>query len=362
MEDLNLKLETDVNPESKILETGNLFVANAGVEDTSYNELRTDDESPFTTIHQQSDQMLEDVARVEAKTKEFLSRQVQGEDISQRTIEENIESLRQSRTKLGLATYRIFKLEDEMSHVTKELKRSERKRRFVPFAPANAYVDWLENEQLSFARGFNYYKRFLVFFLGCFVGVVVEMLWCYLRHGYFESRAGLVYGPFNPLYGVGALLVTQALYKLRNRSPILIFLGGALVTSLVEYIASWGQEFVYGTRSWDYSGFPLNINGRITLLYSIFWGLLSVLWIKDLYPRLSKALLNLPERTGRYITHILAIFMVFNMVISGMALARWVQREHDQYPISRISKILDDVFPDERMERIYPNMVSFDSD
>lgn len=320
------------------------------------------DESAFNAILKQSEQVLEDIGRAQVKTKDFIDRRVQGEDISQDLINDNLQNLRQIRSNLGLATYRIYSLEDEMSHVTKELERSEYKRRFLPIAPANAYVDWLEEDQLGFARGLNYYKRFLVFFLGCFVGVVVEMFWCYFQYGYIESRAGVVYGPFNPLYGAGALLLTQALYRLRNRSPILIFLGGALVTSTVEYIASWGQEFVYGTRSWDYSSFPLNINGRITLLYSIFWGLLSVVWIKDLYPRLSKALVRIPDRAGRVITNVLAIFMAFNLLISGLALARWVQREHDQHPISRIAKILDKQFPDERMERIYPNMVSADDD
>lgn len=349
MDDLN-KLTIDPNP------------ATDPAEDLEVNRIPTDDELAFTSILQQSEQILEDINLAQAKRKEFLERQIQGEDISHKTIWDNIESLRRSRTKLGLATYRIFSLEDEMSHVTKELQRSERKRRFLPIAPANAYVDWLEQEQLGFARGFNNYKRFLVFFMGCFVGVVIEMIWCYFQHGYIESRAGVVYGPFNPLYGAGALLLTQALYRFRNRSPVLIFLGGAVVTSLVEYIASWGQEFVYGTRSWDYTNFPFNINGRITLLYSVFWGLLSVLWIKDIYPRLSKALLRVPERAGRHITHILVVFMVFNIVISGFALARWVQREHDQHPISRIAKILDERFPDERMERIYPNMVSADKD
>lgn len=356
--DMNPKPEAGRIQESN---TPNQTIAEA-YESMPDDLLSDNDYSAFAIILQQSEQLLEDISLAQTKTKDYIERQVQGESIPQEVIEENLENLRQSRSKLSLATFRIFNLEDEISHVTKELQSREQKRRWLPKAPANAYVDWLEEDQLGFARGLNRYKRFLVFFLGCFVGVVVEMIWCYFRNGYVESRAGLVYGPFNPLYGAGALLLTQALYSLRNRSPVLIFLVGAVVTSIVEYISSWGLEFVYGMRSWDYSNLPLNINGRITLLYSIFWGLLSVLWIKDLYPRLSMTLVNIPERAGRYVTHLLAGFMVLNIVVTGLALARWVQRDHNQHPVSRIFKVLDKHFPDERMERIFPNMVSADDE
>ena len=94
----------------------------------------------------------------------------------------------------------------------------------------------------------------LVCFVGSFAGVVVESIWCILRHGYLESRAGLVYGPFNLLYGVGALTLTLALYRFRNRGRWLSFLGGMLVGSVVEYICSWGQELILGSRSWVYFG------------------------------------------------------------------------------------------------------------
>ena len=89
------------------------------------------------------------------------------------------------------------------------------------------------------------------------------MLWCFIRHGYFESRAGLVYGPFNLLYGVGATALTLLLYRYRNRSASISFFGGVIIGSAVEYLLSWAQETLFGSTSWDYSAVPLNINGRI---------------------------------------------------------------------------------------------------
>ena len=154
----------------------------------------------------------------------------------------------------------------------------------------------------------------LVCFVGSFAGVVVESIWCILRHGYLESRAGLVYGPFNLLYGVGALTLTLALYRFRNRGRWLSFLGGMLVGSVVEYICSWGQELILGSRSWDYSRMPFNLNGKISVcsIPVAYWGVLGVLWIKDIYPRMAKWILKLPNRFGKIATWCVAAFLVVN--------------------------------------------------
>ena len=56
-----------------------------------------------------------------------------------------------------------------------------------------------------------------------------------------------------------------------------------------EYICSLGQEIVFGSVAWDYSSLPLNINGRVCLLYSIFWGVLGVGWVKLVMPLVDKA-------------------------------------------------------------------------
>ena len=89
-----------------------------------------------------------------------------------------------------------------------------------------------------------------------------------------------------------------------------------IVGSVVEYICSWGQELVFGSRSWDYSQMPFNLNGRICLMYSILWGVLGILWIKNIYPRMAKWILKIPNRAGKIITWVLVIFMVFNSVMT----------------------------------------------
>lgn len=55
-----------------------------------------------------------------------------------------------------------------------------------------------EGNPYSFAHGLNFYKLVWIFIIGCVIGFGVEMVWCYVQHGYFESRKGLIYGPFSP--------------------------------------------------------------------------------------------------------------------------------------------------------------------
>ena len=165
-----------------------------------------------------------------------------------------------------------------------------------------------------------------------------------------------MYGPFNLLYGVGAVVLTLFLYQFRNRGAWLSFFGGAIVGSLVEYICSWGQELIFGSRSWDYSNVPFNLNGRICLLYSMYWGILGVLWIKMFYPVITKWILKLPNKIGILATWAATIFLIFNVAMSVLSMARWTQRRADIPPSNSIWEFFDAQFPDQRMEHIYANM------
>ena len=265
--------------------------------------------SYVSEIQTESCRMLDAVEKTEEELSSYYLRMLQGntpkEEISQKE-----ESLKRASNNLLKAWTQTYSIRDEMRGRWKDIKRQKKKHRFFPAPPTNAAIDLKEKQSVHFfARGMNIYKLLLIAYIGSFAGVVVEMMWCLLTRGYMESRAGLVYGPFNPLYGAGAVLLTVCLYKYRNRGSWLSFIGGMLVGSVLEYVCSWGEELVLGSRSWDYSNMPFNINGRICLLYSIFWGLLSVFWIKNLYPRIAKWILKIPNRMGKTITWLLTVFL-----------------------------------------------------
>lgn len=129
-----------------------------------------------------------------------------------------------------------------------------------------------------FAHGLNFYKLFWVFFLCCFLGVVIETIFCWIASGRLSQRTGLVWGPFNLIYGIGAVLLTVCLHPFIGKSDRWIFIGGSIIGGAFEYFCSWLQETVLGTVSWDYTGYPFNLNGRINLLYCLFWGALALVW------------------------------------------------------------------------------------
>ena len=257
---------------------------------------------------------------------------------------------------LAKASTQIFTVSDELSARCRDTRQQRRKRRFLTAAPANGTIDLEERESDHFARGLGIYKLLLILFIGSFAGVVVELMWCLIRNGYLESRSGLVYGPFNLLYGAGAVALTVCLYRFRNRSGWISFLGGMLVGTVVEYLCSWGQEALFGSRSWDYSTMPFNLNGRVCLLYSVFWGVLGVFWIKDLYPRMAQLILKIPNKIGKILTVAVTVFLIFNGVVSLLAVDRWAERVEGQAPGNSLEELLDERFPNERMESVYANM------
>ena len=180
-------------------------------------------------------------------------------------ITREVETLKEASVCLRQAHQWAADRADELTTRLREGQDSSQRKVLFRRAPANSVIDLEEERADSFASGVNFYKIALICIAGSFAGVVVELLWCLFRNGYLESRSGLVYGPFNPVYGIGAVIMTLTLYRYRNRSSSISFFGGALVGSVIEYLLSWGQETLFGSTSWDYSHMPFNLDGRICL-------------------------------------------------------------------------------------------------
>lgn len=318
---------------------------------------------PLAQLEQLSSAVLSAVGETAPSLEEYYVRMAEeaeqseapSEDLDE-SVRREIDTLKRTSGNLSQALQATNKLEDELSARFFDMRTSRDRKWYLPNPPANGSIDLEEQQSNHFARGINLYKLLLVCFVGSFAGVVLEMLWCLVRNGYIESRAGLVYGPFNLLYGAGAVVLTLALYRYRNRGYLLSFLGGMIVGSVVEYLCSWGQEALFGSRSWDYSSLPFNLNGRICLLYSVFWGVLGVLWIKDIYPRMAKWILKIPNRAGKILTWCLTAFLIVNAAVTCVAVARWSQRVQGKEADGSFWSFVDERFPDERMERIFANM------
>lgn len=274
-------------------------------------------------------------------------------------IRDELVLLRKRRDLMAKKLQAFNELIDEVETRLKETeqydRRKKKKVRILPPAPTNAQIDYREKQEAHFAQGMTFYKLFWVFFIGCFAGVVLETIYCLIQRGHYESRVGLIYGPFNLVYGIGALCLSGALYQFRNRGRVFSFVGGFVVGSVVEYACSWFQEVCFGSTSWDYSNMPYNLNGRICLLYSIFWGILGIFWIKDIYPRMAKWILKIPNKVGKPLTWVLLVFMVFNSVMTLFTSLRWTARREGVEPRNAFEAYLDEHYPDERMQKIFAN-------
>jgi len=185
---------------------------------------------------------------------------------------------------------------------------------------------------------------------------VLETIFCFVTLGYIESRQGLIYGPFSPIYGFGAVIMVVFLKRLEKRRDIWVFAGSMVIGGAFEFLCSFLQEKAFGTVSWDYSQEAYSIGGRTSLLYMFFWGVLGLFLIKAIYPAMSRFVERIPNRSGPVITWVLVCFMSLNMLISAAAVARWSQRVDGVATQSSVGEYLDSRYPNDFLEEVYPNM------
>jgi uncharacterized membrane protein len=136
-----------------------------------------------------------------------------------------------------------------------------------------------------------------------------------------------------------------------------IFLGGFLLGGTYEYSCSVFTEKVLGTRFWNYSRMPFNLDGRVNLLYCLFWGLLAIVWLKALYPLLSKYIGKIPWVSGEILTWCIVVFIVLNAWVSGMALYYYGQRMAGTSRTGNMGLFFSFYYPNTVMKLIYPNAV-----
>ena len=215
----------------------------------------------------------------------------------------------------------------------------------------------VKNALKTFVSGLNPYKLFWVFVIGGVFGYVVETIYCLIQRGVLESRQGLLYGPFSQIYGFGAVVMIMILEPLLKKDDRWLFIGGALVGGAFEYIASVFQEFAFGTVSWNYSKQVFSIGGgRTSLTYMFFWGILSIVFMKIIYPKLSDLIERMPIRQGRFFSSVLKVLLIIDLSLTVSALYRWSLRIEKQPPANTYEIFLDEHYTDERMQKIYPNM------
>lgn len=198
---------------------------------------------------------------------------------------------------------------------------------------------------------------FWIFMITSFFGFVVETIWCLLRNKKIESRKGLIYEHLIPIYGLtGVLLVF--IIKLLNLSGIYqVFFVGVIISTIVEYISSLLQEKIFCTKSWNYTDFPLNFNGRVNMVYSILFGLISVIFYKIILIPFVKFYFKLKLNKFLIIISIfIALFFIYDCIISCIAVYRMKERKYNKVKDNRFWSYIDNKYTDEYLNKVYANM------
>ena len=159
-------------------------------------------------------------------------------------------------------------------------------------------------------------KIIFYFFLYSFLGWAMESAYIsFLQRKLINT--GFLYGPFCPIYGFGAVVLYILLIKLQGK-PIIIFLVGFIVLTVWEYFVGFLLEKLFKTKYWDYSKNRFNINGRVCLLNSLYWGFLSIFFIEIWNPLVEVQINKVPQSIILYIDIILSAYMIIDMILSSI--------------------------------------------
>jgi uncharacterized membrane protein len=213
--------------------------------------------------------------------------------------------------------------------------------------------------------GTSVYEILWLLLLYSVIGVLVEGVFCLVLTRRLELRLGLLYLPLRPTYGVGGLACSLLLAQYTS-APVLVFLFGFLICTVVEYVASLVTEKAFGTVSWDYSDKVLHLQGRVCLQYSLAWGLLALLAVYGLDPLLRGWVSRLDRSLGESLLSLLVILTLLSVVLTLLALARVRDRvdrlrgrlrgEPVTAPETARDRLVDRLAPDPVLINSFPQM------
>ena len=159
---------------------------------------------------------------------------------------------------------------------------------------------------------FFYY--FLLFFIYSILGWAIETVYTSVLAKKFIDR-GFLIGPYCPIYGFGALFMIFYLTQYKN-NLLSVFLLGAIICSVLEYLTSYIMEVLFKTRWWDYSHRKFNLNGRVCGKNTILFGICGIVVVYFAQPLLESGLSMLTDKSILIITIICLVIFLTDTIIS----------------------------------------------
>lgn len=213
----------------------------------------------------------------------------------------------------------------------------------------------------------NFFNLFWVFMVCCVLGLIIEIIFhmVWVDPGVYQDRAGLLFGPFSPIYGFGAVLLTIALNRFYKKNFLIIFLVSAVIGGVFEAAVSWWMQTSFGAIAWSYSYEPLPgvpdpmailFHGRTSTPFMLMWGTLGLFWIKLCLPRLLKLINLIPWKMRYSLTTVVTVLMLVNGVMTLQSLDCWFCRESGLTPSSPVEEFYAEHFDNEYMAHRFQSM------
>lgn len=223
---------------------------------------------------------------------------------------------------------------------------------FVRWRAAGEAVDeYLDNMRLG------WYQVVIIFFIGCMAGLLLEEIWMLATAGLTENRVGLVWGPFSPIYGCGACLLTMVLWRFRTASNLHIFVVSALLGGGLEQTGGMVMENLFHAQSWTYLGLPDAITQWIAWRFLFAWGVLGLVWCRIVMP---EVIYRIGEPTNRmqvvFVT-IMTAFLVLDVLMTFLCFYRKTERDAGVPAQNPIESYIDWRYNDQFIAGRFQNLV-----
>ena len=203
----------------------------------------------------------------------------------------------------------------------------------------------------------GFYQYVIIFMVASVAGLVLEMVWMYVSAGRTELRVGLVWGPFSPLYGFGACLLTAVLWNFRGASTLQVFLVSSLLGGGLEQTTGMLMENLFHAQSWTYLGLPDAITQWVAWRFLFAWGVIGLVWCRVVMPEVVYRIGEPSSRAQVVVVALLTTFLIVDMLATVYCFYRKAQRDVGIPPANAVDVYVDQHFSDEFIANRFQNLV-----
>ncbi|MBR2835695.1 MAG: putative ABC transporter permease [Coriobacteriales bacterium] len=213
----------------------------------------------------------------------------------------------------------------------------------------DAYLDSLKHV--------TFFQILIIFTVSSIGGLIIETFWVRFDMGIWQSRYGMVWGPFSPLYGLGSIFLTLILWKIRKQPAWIIFLCSMAIGTLLEQLTGMLIDGLMNATSWSYASYPDAITEYVSVRMSIIWGLLGTVWCCYLMPEIIYRIGDTPNKPVYTLFIVLfTIYLTLDGVTTIAVGMRKAARDAGIPPQNIVDEYFDYRYNDEFMENRFQNL------